>query len=230
VVYNSAYGGAVQGGLLGGTSTYNATGGLTEFVDTNTTPHFHSATLADYGSDGIIAWGRWSGGWVNNGSNTPLSAMHYVATANTYPVASPIVQAFASFASTAPTMVDNTTGALLQTGVANSVTGTLNVNFASTTGGSLSYALNVPIGGETYTMSGTANQFNVVSFLGNADTNVTSSGSGCSLGCTGNNVIPYANGFQGTFTGTGSNLRAGANYGFAAQGSTVTVTGAIVFK
>lgn len=229
-VYHSAYGGAVQGGLLGGTASFNATGGLTEFVDTNTTPHFHSATLAEYGSDGVIAWGRWSSGSVDNGSTTPLSALHYVATSATYPVATPIVQAFASFASTAPTMVNNSTGALVQTGTPNSVTGTLNVNFFSTTGGSLSYALNVPIGGETYTMTGTANQFSVTSFLGNPDTSVTSSGSGCALGCSGNNVIPYANGFQGTFTGTGSNLRAGATYGFEAQGATVTVTGAIVFK
>ncbi len=226
-VFNSAYGGAIQGGLLGGSSTFNATGGLIEFVDSGGGPHFHTGTLADNGSDGIIAWGRWTAGEV---SNSPISSMHYIATANTYPVQTPIVQAFASFASTAPTMVNNSTGAVVQTGLANSVTGTLNVNFFSTSGGSLSYALNVPIGGETYTMTGTAHQFFTTSFLGNADTNVTSTGPGCAFGCTGNNIIPNANGFQGTFTGTGANLRAGATYGFDAQGATVTVSGAIVFK
>lgn len=135
-----------------------------------------------------------------------------------------IVRGYASFASTAPVVTSG--GTVVEIGTPNSVTGTLNVNFSTMTGGgSLSYMLNVPVLGQTFTINGSASQYSGAGFLGSSST-ITSSGSACSPSCTG--IVPFGDAIQGFFTGSAAE-RAGANYMFQ-TGAAQQVSGAVVFK
>ncbi|BBO19726.1 MAG: hypothetical protein HKUEN07_35510 [Rhodocyclaceae bacterium] len=212
----------LDAGILGGTINFGASSELASFADCCGGPSFTSGTLAESGTDGLIAWGRWASG---NVSGNPLASMAYAAGFSGNAVVVPsIVRGYTSFASTAP--VATSGGYVSATGAPNSVTGTLNVNFSnvSGSGGTLSYVLNVPISGQTFTINGAAQQYSSAGFLGTSST-ITSSGSGCMSSCTG--IIPYGDAIQGFFTGN-AGQRAGANYGFTS--SLGNVSGAIVFK
>lgn len=214
-------GGAFGGGLFGGTVTFAPSGALTRFDDCCTPGNNLSGVAAEFGADGIIAWGRWSSGLRGA---TPLAAMSYVANIPAHSVtATSIVRAYTSFASTAPVVTSG--GAVVATGTPNSVTGTLSVNFPSMTGGgSLGYSLSVPVAAQTFSVNGSASQFSGVGFLGTSST-ITSSGGACTPSCSG--IIPFGNAIQGFFTGSAAE-RAGANYGFAS--GIGQVSGAVVFK
>ena len=215
--------GAFSAGLLGGTLTFNAAGALTQTIDCCTpVNNFTAGVSPDFGADGIIAWGRWTSGV--RGGQTPQLTVNYAAglSANAV-IATSIVRGYISFASSAPTVTSG--GTLVATGSPNSVTGTMTVNFPSLTGGgSLSYALSIPVAGQTFSINGSANQFVGTAFLGTTST-IASTGAGCTPSCTGN--IPFGNAIQGFFTGA-SAQRAGANYGFTSQIG--QVTGAVVMK
>lgn len=218
-------GGAFSAGLLGSTMSFSLGGALTQGIDCCTpTNNYTAGVSSDFGADGIIAWGRWTSGLGQNGQN--LTTMNYISVLTANNVTAPttsIVHAYTSFASTAPTVTSG--GTLIAVGTPNSVTGTLNVNFANLTGGgSLTYMLSVPVPGQTFTINGTANQFSGTGFLGSSST-ITSTGAGCSPSCAG--IIPFGDAIQGVFTGAAAQ-RAGANYGFSAQIG--KVSGAIVFK
>lgn len=216
-------GGTFGAGLLGGTLTFAPTGELSQSIDCCTSVNnFTSGMAGEFGADGIIGWGRWLSG--NNGGAGALATMNYVVGLNANaPAVSSIVRGYASFASTAPVITSG--GSIVAIGSANSVTGTLNVNFTTMTGGgSLSYSLNIPVASQTFSISGSASQYSSTGFLGSSST-ITSSGSGCATGCAGN--IPFGNAIQGFFTGTSAE-RAGANYGFTSNLG--QVSGAVVFK
>ena len=135
----------------------------------------------------------------------------------------------ASFASTAPVLTSSLNGAILLVGATNSVTGTLNVNFPGTSGGTVAYSLSVPIASQVFTVAGTANQFGSDgnAFLNGSGT-ITSSGTGCATGCT--SAVNNSSGpVQGSLAGTGA-TRAGLNYGFGAPGLNGIVSGTVVFK
>ena len=227
VAYVTAAGSA-GGGLLGGTLTFAPTGELTQFAD-STYPlmGYSGGAVADFGADGIIGWGRWIGGAQTDiyGTPTSLAGMSYVASLTSAAVVAPsIIRGYASFASTAPVVVSG--GSIVATGAPNSVTGTLNVNFASNpgTGGSLTYSLNIPVAGQTFSVIGSANQYSNTGFLGTSST-ISSSGSACLTACSGS--IPFGDAIQGMLAGSGAE-RAGANYGF--NSAVGNVSGAIVFK
>ena len=212
---------------------YDGNGALYEYIDTS--PLWRAGgTVADSGYDGVIAWGRWtSGSAYFAGFSSTLQTLHYYATSSTQTSAIPVVQAYAAFASTAPTLTNASSGALLTTGVANSVTGSININFTGASGGTATYALSVPIAGEVFNLSGVAAQYNTTGFRGAGA--IGSVGSGCSSGCYG--AMTGYNAIQGEVTGTG-NSRVGANYGFTSQqlgeafGAIYggVVSGAVVFK
>ena len=220
--------GSFTAGLLSGTLTSAPSGLITQSIDCCTVSNNYTAgTSGDFGADGIIAWGRWSTGV--HGVGTPLLTMNYVAslTANAVDsTATPnIVRGYATFASTAP--IVTLAGTVVATGVVNSVTGSLNVNFPNwaSGGGTLTYALNVPVAGQTFSISGHAVQLGSgAGFLGSSST-ITSNGAGCAFQCSGN--IPSGDAIQGIFAGHTAN-RAGANYGF--NSSIGQVGGAVVFK
>jgi hypothetical protein len=217
-------GGSYAAGLVGGTVAF--TGGLlTQFIDCCVAATNYTAGVSsDFGSDGIIAWGRWTGGLGQSGQ--PLSTMAYVANVSANNVtASGIVRGYASFASSAPIITSG--GSIVATGAQNSVTGSLTVNFASIAGGggTLSYALSVPVAGQTFSLTGNAAQLGTgTGFLGTTST-ITSSGAGCASSCTGN--IPFGDAFQGVFTGSAAE-RAGGIYGFNSQLG--KVSGSVVFQ
>jgi hypothetical protein len=177
---------------------------------------------ADFAADGIVAWGRWTGGQSNfSSAENKLATLHYVALQGT-PVL-PVVRGYASFGSTAPTL-SAADGSTLAVGTPGSVTGALNVNFSGASGGSVDYRLNVPLGGQTYLVQGTATQTGSFGFAGPAAL-ISASGNGCQAGCSG--ALAGGNAVQGLVGGDG-NSRAGAVFGFGAlQG---TVSGAVVFK
>lgn len=221
VFYSYASGGT-GGGILGGSMSYDAGGGLVSYTDCCSGPAFTGGTLAESGADGLIAWGRWSAGLYGSSA---LGSLQYVTSSTTQASSMPVVRGYASFASTAP-VLSSSSGATLAVGTSNSVTGTLNVNFTGSSGGTVSYALSVPLAGETFSINGSAAQYGTTKFLGTSSS-ISSTGAGCSSACAG--VIPFADAFQGFITGPAGE-RAGGTYGFSAPGLGGTVSGAIVFK
>jgi hypothetical protein len=215
--------GTFSAGLLGSTLTFGASGALTQSIDCCLAANNYTAGVSsDFGADGIIAWGRWTSGFGLGGQ--PLLTMNYVAALTANAVTAPnIIRGYASFASTAPVVTSG--GAIVAVGTPNTVTGSLTVNFTNlTAGGTLTYALNIPVAGQTFNINGSANQFGGTSFLGSSST-ITSTGAGCTPSCAGN--IPFGDAIQGVFTGSAAQ-RAGANYGFNSQIG--KVSGAVVFK
>lgn len=216
----------LTGGVIGGTLTYDAEGRMLTFVD-GTYPTGYATTAAaisDFGSDGIVAWGRWNGGNTTYSGNPTASLSHLTYVTGNTGAAVPIVGTYTAFGSTSPLVINSSNGGVLQVGTSNAVTGSMNVNFTGPSGGSLSYNLNIPVGGQTFNMVGTANQYAGTNFLGNTS-NISSSGSGCSATCTG--LIPYGDAIQGAFFGAG-NSRAGAQYGFSS--GVGNISGAVVFR
>ena len=221
VLHNT--GGIQTSGVICGTFTFNAQGAMTQYVDCCQAIGVSGGVVPDFGADGIIAWGRWTGG----NSTFPASPgavanLQYIAAINANVASIPIVRGFTSFASTAPTAVSG--GVVVQVGTPNSVTGNMNVNFTGGAGGSLTYLLNVPLAGQTFTINGSAGQFSTTAFLG-ATSTITSTGGGCTPACNGN--IPFSNAFGGVITGVGA-TRAGGVYGF--DSGLGKVSGAVVFR
>lgn len=220
--------GAVAGGLTAGKANFDSKGGLIE-ADNATTGKatFEKGVATDVGADGTIAWGRWTGGQSKVKGTGPgngvgdgnLATMHYFAIEAT-PVGATVGQ-FTSFASTSPTVQSG--GKLVATGTVNSASGTFLASLKLQTGGTASYALTVPVPGQTFTLVGVASQTSASGFSGVSL--ITSTGSGCFGGCTGSlgnnvSVIGQIAGTQGT--------QAGVLYGFDSRLG--NVSGVIVFK
>jgi FecR protein len=214
-------------GLSGGALTFDGEGRVLKFIDSTTSQGYQATipSFSDFGSDGIIAWGRWNGGNTLDYTGSPSGGLAYLGyfTGN-IGAAVPIVGNYTVFGSTAPVAIDPVNGGVAMVGVSNSVTGNMQINFPGATGGTLAYSLAVPLGGQTFNVSGTANQFVGTGFLG-ATANISSTGSGCNSGCIG--AIPNADTIQGGVYGAG-NTRVGAFYGF---GSDIgKVTGVVVLR
>jgi hypothetical protein len=217
--------GAVAGGLTQGTASFDAKGALVE-LDNATTgkPLFENGVTTNVGADGVIAWGRWTGGQstVKNSAGVGdgnLSTLHYFAVEST-PVGATIGQ-FTSFASTAPTVQSG--GTLVATGTVNGATGSFTAALLLQTGGTATYSLSVPVPGQTFSLIGVATQTSASGFSGVSL--ITSTGLGCLGGCTGSlgnnvSVIGQIAGKQGT--------EAGVTYGFDSRIG--NVSGVIVFK
>lgn len=222
--------GNVAAGLTAGKATFDGLGGLAE-ADNATTGKstFEKGVATDMGADGTIAWGRWTGGQSkvkgtgqgsgdgDGGGN--LATMHYFAAEST-PVGATTGQ-FTSFASTSPTV--QSAGKLVATGTVNTAGGTFYASLNLQTGGTASYALTVPVPGQTFSLVGVASQTSASGFSGISF--ITSTGSGCLGGCTGSlgnnvSVIGQIAGTQGT--------QAGLLYGFDSRIG--NVSGVIVFK
>jgi len=223
IIVNTTTGGFAAG-VIGGTQTFNGAGALTQFTDCCSGGNLTAGVSPDSGADGIIAWGRWTGGISSfSGANGTVSSVQYIGALNATAATVPIVKGFASFASSAPTIV-NGAGALVAVGTPNSVTGSMNVNFTGGSGGSLTYNLSIPVASQVFTVNGSASQYVTTAFLGSSSS-ISSSGSLCVGGCVG--TIPFGNAFSGVITGAGA-TRAGGVYGFT---STLgKVSGAVVFK
>ena len=215
-------------GLTQGNATFNGQGGLLELRNASTGKVIiEKGTPFDVGSNGVIAWGRWTGGQSKvkgtTGSNGVgdgnLATLHYFAVASTPTM--PTAGQFSSFASTAPTVQSG--GKLVATGIVNTATGTFTAALLLPLGGTATYSLSVPVAGQTFSLVGLATQTSASGFSGVSL--ISSTGSGCIGGCTGSlgnnvSVIGQIAGSQGT--------QAGVAYGFDSRIG--NVSGVIVFK
>jgi hypothetical protein len=219
--------GANGSGLTQGVRLYDANGGLTQlnFNAQDDKKILDKGTAVDTGSDGVVAWGRWTDGQakVNDASGSGkgnLATLHYFTFAGSPSL--PVLGSFSAFASTAPTVTSG--GNLVATGAVNGASGTVNVAFLAVAGGTASYRLSVPVPGQTFTLSGLALQTSTFGFSGVSA--ISSTGSGCLLlGCTGSlgngvSVIGLVGGADAS--------RVGVTYGFDSRIG--NVSGVIVFK
>lgn len=222
----------IASGLMAANANFNGQGGLLDLKDSSTgMTLIEKGTPVDVGSDGAIAWGRWIGGQSKVQGNVggvsadgnvgkgELAGLHYFTVTST-PVG-PTTGLFTSFASSSPTVQSN--GTLVATGTVNSASGTFTAALFLQTMGGASYTLTVPVSGQTFTLTGVATQTSLSTFSGVST--ITSTGTGCSGGCTGSlgkniSVVGQIAGSQGT--------HAGVVYGFDSRLG--NVSGVIVFK
>ena len=208
-----------------GNATFNSTGALTQLDDSaKNTKILDGGMPVDANADGIVAWGRWTGGESKvNGANGEgkgkLVELHYFAfvTAPTQPV----IATFGSFASTAPTVQSG--GTLVATGSVNGASGTLSTAFLTASFSTARYSLTVPVQGQTFTLDGVAAATSAYGFSGVSL--ISSTGRACVPACTGSfgdNISVI-----GQLGGTAGN-RAGVAYGF--DSAIGNVSGVIVFK
>lgn len=221
-------------GLTTGERTFAPNTGLTDLDEAGAKGKkiLDKGVPVDPGADGKVAWGRWTGGEskVNDGNDDDkgkdkgkgkgkIATLHYVAF-----VGQPSLPAFGSygsFASTAPTVTSD--GKLVAVGVINSATGRVNLALTRLFGGTATYQLNVPVSGQTFSLSGIATQLGSFGFEGVSL--ITSTGNGCNGGCKG--TLGDGVSVRGLLGGTG-NSRLGVTYGFDSRLG--NVTGVIVFK
>ena len=221
--------GDVASGLTQGAATFDTNGGLVALDNASSGKKmFDKGVVTDVGADGVIAWGRWTGGQSkvkgatgdgNGVGDGNLATLHYFALEAT-PAGATTGQ-FASFASTSPTVQSG--GKLVATGAVNSATGTFSASLKLQTGGTASYLLTVPVPGQTFSLAGVASQTSPSGFSGVSL--ISSTGAGCAGGCTGSlgnnvSVVGQIAGAQGS--------EAGVTYGFDSRIG--NVSGVIVFK
>ncbi len=219
------YSSGIAAGLIGGSLSFDAQGRLLSYSDGSQSLMFSTSApnVVEFDADGIVAWGRWDAG-VKNVSGNVTNLTHFTYIAGAPGAAVPIVGNYDVFGSTAPVAINPSSGMVVVLGASNSVTGNMQINFPGASSGSLNYNLAIPLNGQTFSISGSANQYSGVGFLGFSST-ISSSAGACANVCTG--TIPYGDAIQGAVFGTG-NARVGAQYGFSS--GIGTVTGAVVLR
>ncbi|HVL37162.1 MAG TPA: hypothetical protein VM489_15940, partial [Burkholderiales bacterium] len=197
-----------EGSLLPATVTFNASGQLTSYGYVDTFYGYSwsyelapGGTQAEFGTDGILAWGRWTGDvnfcssgegcflWANYGPNQGL---HYIVGMPTEVMPTTGDATYTLIGATRPTFSDGsaTTGSFTGSLYVNYATGSINLTGANVVVGSNQYALGTNPGyiyGSQFYMYPT----------------VTHTGSHCTSGC-------YA-GVEGFFAGANA-ARAGMAY------------------
>jgi hypothetical protein len=212
-----AYGANIDGilpvvRLAGGSAVFNGSGQLTSMTDVSgqalDTWSLISGSSVNFGTDGILAWGRWVGtaavpdnpfGLETYDSN---QGFHYVVGTPTPVMPSIGTATYTLLGATSPTYVDG--------GISpGTMTGSLNVNFGQqVVGVSITASMS---DGFVYGIGGTAG-INGQTFVGTTSQALTTSGSGCLSGC-------FAQ-VQGFFAGTSAE-RAGLAYRVSGSGGDV---------
>lgn len=192
---------------VGGSATFDAAGRMTNIADEigqkfSADPDV--TKIVDYGNDGIIAWGRWTGNVTGladidglltvDETYSASQGLHYVVGAPTASMPQIGAATYALIGATRPTYVDGI-------GTPGTLTGSLTVDFGQLTVGT---NLNVSMAGAGYSISGTS-QIAGPYFIGytGGGLAVTGSGSACLSSCSA-----YVQGF---FAGTTAE-RAGLGY------------------
>jgi hypothetical protein len=208
--------GGYPGGIWGGqTLTFDPSGGLLGIANASWSLST-TVPLAEYGADGLVAWGRWAAGTTNiSGSPAPTSALNYIAGIQA-PSVGVLHATYAVFASTAPTALS---GGNTLVGTTNMVTGSVSVS-----SGMVMVALDhITVGGHTFAIAGSAGFYATTGML--VAGTVTSGDGGCATACAGD--ITSAGAVQGWFLGA-SGERAAINFGFSS--SVGDVSGAVVLR
>ena len=197
------------------TATFDGSGQLTSLTGSAGTWTLVSGNTADFGSDGILAWGRWVGTVdlpeASNEVYNSNQGLHYVVGIPTPTMPTVGTARYTLLGATSPTYLDGraTPGTL---------TGSLTVNFGTPAVGvgvSLTASMQ---DGLTYSVGGSA-AISGNTFSGSTQLNLTTSGSGCFSGCTA--LV------QGFFAGTSAE-RAGLSYHIT-DGFSSDVVGAAAF-
>jgi hypothetical protein len=211
---------------LGLTAQFDAEGRIKNYSLSGLVIQVPPEIVTDFGSDGVIAWGR----WADTSATGVANYLHLTYVGGNRGAAVPIVGSYTVFGSTAPVAIA-VGSSIGQIGQSNSVTGNMNINFASSQGGALSYDLKIPLSGQVFNMVGQASQLNGTSFLvtANNTSSITSTGGACSAGCVGTlgEASSGRTPLLGAVFGVG-NTRVGAQYGFTS--GIGTVTGAVVLR
>jgi len=198
-------------------AVFNASGQMTSFALLKGYALPIGGSHADFGTEGVVAWGRWVGTAVVDGAIQSYSGdqgLHYVVGLQTPTLPLTGSATYALLGATSPTYA--------QGGAApGTFSGSLSVNFGSRASG-VGLDLNVGIDGNVYTISGNALISTLDStFLGSllpiTDTKGNCGASGCNAS---------VNGF---FAGTSAE-RAGLSYQIGVLSIGKDVVGAAAFK
>lgn len=133
-------------------AVFNGTGQMTEFASSGGFSIAPGGSHADFGTDGIVAWGRWVGTVTAQGATEIYGSdqgMHYVVGLPTLTLPQSGTATYTLLGATSPTYSDG--GAAPGT-----FSGLLTVNFDVRLKASVGLALNVGIDGKNYTVGGTA--------------------------------------------------------------------------
>ena len=214
----SGYLGAVTYSWFGGpqltltpdaTATFDGLGRMTAITD-SAGQIFTSdgSSITDFGNDGIIAWGRWTGQVTGLGNidglltidenYTANQGLHYVVGTPTASMPQSGIATYTMLGATSPTYLDGSTSP-------GTLTGSLNVDFAR-----LSVGVNLNAAmpdGKGYLVGGSAqisgNTFSGFQSFGQGSLTTSGTGGACSSGC--NALV------SGFFAGTSAE-RAGLAY------------------
>ena len=209
----------------GATATFDSLGRMTAITDSFGQVFTSGGAIQEFGNDGIIAWGRWTGsvtGIANTDGLLPFNenysanqGLHYVVGMPTAQMPTVGSATYTLAGATAPTYIDGFVAP-------GTLTGSLNVNFDSrspTVGVNLNVAMP---DGKGYGVGGTA-QISSNFIFGSTGNGLTTSGTGgaCASGCGA-----LVNGF---FAGTSAE-RVGLGYHINDFATTKEVIGAAAFR
>jgi hypothetical protein len=206
------------------TATFDSTGRMTSISGLAGGAYFAlgaGGTHADFGSDGILAWGRWIGpvtgdscgdGCTVSENYSANQGFHYVVGMPTTSMPQTGTATYTLIGATQPTYLDGTVSP-------GTFSGRLSVDFQRLTVG---MALNVGIDGKSYAIGGNAG-ISGSTFSGNLGTpTVGGTGGGA---CAGNGCSVSVDGF---FAGANA-ARAGLGYQIVDFGNGRNILGAAAF-
>jgi hypothetical protein len=205
------------------TATFDANGQMTSISGFSGGEYFTlgaGGTHADFGSDGILAWGRWIGPVTGDScGECPVSenynanqGLHYVVGMPTTSMPQSGIATYTLIGATQPTYLDGTKPP-------GTISGGFRVDFGGLTVG---MDLNVGIDGKGYAIGGNA-QISGRTFSGNTAGNLSIAGTGggaCGNGCSGS--------VDGFFAGANA-VRAGLGYQIVDTGDGRNILGAAAF-
>ena len=109
-----------------------------------------NGTVPDFGADGIVAWGRWTAGSLIAAPGGNVAVMHYaVSGIASTPNIVGLVKTYSAYRSTPPTIESG--GVVTQMGAADSVTGSISVNYGGGNAGTCN--LSIVIGSHRFSVS-----------------------------------------------------------------------------
>ncbi|MFO0585793.1 MAG: hypothetical protein U0229_26215 [Anaeromyxobacter sp.] len=193
-------GGARDGGLLGGSFTFDAAGKMTAFQD-GAGWGFSNGTTDDFSADGLVAWGRWTAGTSTHPSlGGTIRQLHYAVTTTPHntpaSVLATLKRSYTAARSTATTAAD---ASGVTASAPDEVTGTLAVDYAANTA---TYDLTASVKGQTFRLQGTATfakgSAGDARIIGPSNGTVTSAG-GCTTACGG--WLTYGKNVHGVIVG-----------------------------
>ncbi|MGE3425076.1 MAG: FecR domain-containing protein [Dehalococcoidia bacterium] len=223
--YSSNFPGIESG--TGADATFDSSGQMTSVTVNNTTFSLNGGTHANFGTDGILAWGRWTGpisvvgswceGTCSNTNYSTNQGLHYVVGMPTPSMPQSGTATYALLGATQPTYIDGSASP-------GTFDGTLSVSFDARLP-SVALNLNIGIDGNGYAIGGNApisgSSFTGSVSFGQGTLSVTGTTSGaCFSGC--NALV------EGLFAGSSAE-RAGLGYHIDDVGNGKDIIGAAAF-